>query len=237
MNKKIMSLIVVGIFLSATFGSVSACTDGCTIVPDDKKEGCNLSNEIEIKNLTKEEIPMEDFEKIIKLAEEKGYEILYDEAKETIFKNGMRIISIPTNDGYATIMKIYYMERERIVSSLPIYVKREKTNMARLIEISFDKEKLVARATAYYFEGQKLNKVTSIVDGEKNTITIDKNGEITTQKFNGVAPTGWQCELLCAVLCASGCIVMCIFFLYAYPICAYLCGWYGCTALCLILCD
>jgi len=236
-NKKIMSLIVVGIFLSATFGSVSACTGGCTIVSDDKKDGCNLSNEIEIKNLTKEEIPMEDFEEIIKLAEEKGYKVLYDEAKETIFKNDMRIISIPTNEGYATILKFYYMERERIVPSLPIYVKREKANQARLIEISFDKEKLVARATAYYFEGQKLNKVTSIVDGEKNTITIDKNGEITTQKFNGVAPTGWKCDFLCAVLCASGCLVMCIFFGLGYPACLGLCTWYGCTALCTILCD
>jgi len=243
-----MSLIVVGIFLSATFGSVSACNGGCTIVSNGKKEGCNLSNEIEIKNLTKEEIPMEDFGEIIKLAEEKGYKVLYDEAKETIFKNDMRIISIPTDDGYATILKFYYMEkekrflryhmnRERILPLMPLYIEREKANQARLIEISFDKEKLVARSTAYYFEGQKLNKVTSIVDGEKNTITIDKNGEITTQKFNGVAPTGWKCAFLCEILCNSGCIVMCIFFGYAYPACAYLCTWYGCTALCTALCS
>ena len=248
MNKKIMSLIVVGIFLLATFGSVSACTGGCPVVSKDKKEGCNLSNEIEIKNLTKEEIPMVDFERIIKLAEEKGYEILYDEAKETIFKNGMRIISIPTNDKYATILKFYYMEkekkflpyhmnRERILPLMPLYVEKEKATPVMFIETFIDKENLIAKSTAYYFEGQKLNKVTSIVDGEKNTITIDKNGEITTQKFNGVAPTGWKCAFLCEILCNSGCIVMCIFFGYAYPACAYLCTWYGCTALCTALCS
>jgi len=114
MNKKIMSLFVVGIFLLATFGSVSACNGGCPVVSNEKKEGRDLPNETnikEIKNLTKEEIPMENFGEIIKLAEEKGYKILYDDAKETIFKNGVRIISIPTDDRYATILKFYYMER------------------------------------------------------------------------------------------------------------------------------
>ena len=43
MNKKIMSLIIVGIFLFVTFGSVSACNGGCSVVSNEKKEGCNPS--------------------------------------------------------------------------------------------------------------------------------------------------------------------------------------------------
>ena len=248
MNKKITSLIVVGIFLLATFGSVSACTGGCPVVSKDKKEGCNLSNEIEIKNLTKEEIPMVDFERIIKLAEEKGYEILYDEAKETIFKNGMRIISIPTNDKYATILKFYYMEkekkflpyhmnRERILPLMPLYVEKEKATPVMFIETFIDKENLIAKSTAYYFEGQKLNKVTSIVDGKRNTITIDKNGEMTTQRLNGeIVPKGMWCDFICNALCSVGCLAMCCYFVGCDPICIDACSMGGCTALCDKLC-
>jgi len=251
MNKKIMSLIVVGIFLLATFGSVSACTGGCTIVSDDKKDGCNSSNETnikEIKNLTKEEIPMEDFEEIIKLAEEKGYEVLYDEAKETIFKNEMRIISIPTSDKYATILKFYYMEkekkllpryvdRERILPLMPLYIKREKAAPAMFIETFVNKENLVAKSTIYYFEGQKLNKVTSIVDGKRNTITIDKNGEMTTQRLNGeIVPKGMWCDFICNALCSVGCLAMCCYFVGCDPICIDACSMGGCTALCDKLC-
>ena len=216
MNKKIMSLFVVGIFLLATFGSVSACNGGCPVVSNEKKEGRDLPKETnikEIKNLTKEEIPMENFGEIIKLAEEKGYKILYDDAKETIFKNGVRIISIPTDDRYATILKFYYMEREkkflpyhmnreRILPLMPLYVEKEKTTPAMFIETFLDKENLVAKSTIYYFEEQKLNKITSIVDGKKNTITLNKNGEITTQKLDNVIPTGWGCELACHIACA-----------------------------------
>jgi len=250
-NKKITSLIVVGIFLSAMFGSVSACTGGCSVVSKDKKEGCNLSNEIEIKNLTKEEIPMEDFERIIKLAEEKGYKILYNEAKETILKNGMRIISIPTDDRYATILKFYYMEREkkflpyhmnreRILPLMPLYIENEKTTPAIFIETLMDKENLIAKSTAYYFEGQKLNKVTSIVDGEKNTITIDKNGEITTQKLDNVIPTGWKCELACHFACVlalgASATACCAAFFPACPLC-WKAAEAGSISVCLIGCD
>jgi len=249
-----MSLFVVGIFLLATFGSVSACTGGCTIVSDDKKDGCNPSNETnikEIKNLTKEEIPMEDFGEIIKLAEEKGYKILYDDAKETIFKNGMRIISIPTDDRYATILKFYYMEREkkflpyhmnreRILPLMPLYVEKEKTTPAMFIETFVDKENLVAKSTAYYLEEQKLNKVTSIVDGKKNIITVDRNGEITTQKLDNVVPTGWQCELPCHFACvlalAAGATVCCAAFLPACGAC-WVAAETGSITVCLGFCD
>lgn len=196
MNKKIMSLGIVGIFLLASLGSVSACNGGYPVVSNEKKE----TNIKEIKNLTKEEIPMEDFGEIIKLAEEKGYKVLYDEAKETIFKNGMRIISIPTDDRYATILRFYYMEkekflpyhmnRERILPLMPLYIEKEKVTPAMFIETFVDKEKLVAKSTIYYLEGEKLNKITSIVDEKRNTITIDKNGEIITQKLDNVVPMG-----------------------------------------------
>jgi len=254
MNKKIMSLFVVAIFLVATLGSISAYNGGCPVVSNDKKEEGNLSNETnikEIKNLTKEEIPMEDFERIIKLAEERGYKILYDDAKETIFKNGMRIISIPTDDRYATILKFYYMEREkkflpyhmnreRILPLMPLYVEKEKTTPAMFIETFVDKENLVARSTAYYFEGQKLNKVTSIVDGERNTITIDKNGEITTQKLDNVIPTGWQCELPCHFACVlalgAGAAVCCAAFPPACGAC-WAAAEAGSITVCLGFCD
>ncbi len=217
MNKKIMSLIVVGIFLSTTFGSVSACTDGCTIVSEDKKEGCNPSNETnikEIKNLTKEEIPMEDFEEIIKLAEEKGYEVLYDDAIKVKYDNGLKAIYIPLEGKpIATIVKFYGNE---LPKSLPISIiinkNRLKSTKAVIAQIILEKNEIVG---------------LNFTDGKREAFVNLKEKEVTI-KENGVTVKGgywgcvWQCILafcidhtgicvVCAGVCAScavgiGCI-------------------------------
>jgi len=233
-NKKIMSLIVVGIFLSATFGSVSACSGGCTIVSDDKKDGCNPSNETnikEIKNLTKEEIPMEDFEEIIKLAEEKGYEVLYDEVIKVKYDNGLKAIYIPLGGKpIATIVKFYGNE---LPKSLPISIvinkNRLKSTKAVITQVILEEDEIVG---------------LNFTDGKREAFVNLKEKEVTI-KENGITLKGgyWDCVGQCVLafcvenpeiceVCASVCAA-CFIGIGCIPCIACL-G--GSAAYCLISC-
>jgi len=219
-----MSLIVVGIFLLATFGSVSACTDGCTIVSDDKKDGCNPSNETnikEIKNLTKEEIPMEDFEEIIKLAEEKGYEVLYDEVIKVKYDNGLKAIYIPLEGKpIATIVKFYGNELPKTLPiSIAINRNRLKSTKTVITQIILEENEIIG---------------LNFTDGKREAFVNLKEKEVTI-KENGVTLKGgyWTCVAGCigdfcinnasyCTGCAAWC-VSCIGCLIFPPSCAVAC--------------
>jgi len=188
MNKKMMSLVIATVFLVATFGTVSACNGGCSVVSNEKKEGCNPSKETnikEIKNLTKEEIPMEDFVEIIKLAEEKGYEILYDEAIKVRYDNGLKAIYIPLEGKpIATIVKFYGNE---LPKSLPVSTiinkNRLKSTKAVIAQIILEKNEIVG---------------LNFTDGKREAFVNLKEKEVTI-KENGVTLKGgyWTCVAGC----------------------------------------
>ena len=230
MNKKMMSLVIATVFLVATFGTVSACNGGCSVVSNKKKEGCNPSKETnikEIKNLTKEEIPMEDFVEIIKLAEEKGYEILYDEAIKVRYDNGLKAIYIPLEGKpIATIVKFYGNE---LPKSLPISIainrNRLKSTKAVIVQIILEKNEIVG----LNFTDEKREAFVNLKEKE---VTIKENG--VTLK-GGYWDCVGQCLLLfcienpdicapCAALCYGG----------AWPACAACLG--GIAGYCLISC-